>query len=196
LATAYLRTGAPGKALPILAAVPPTEPASFFLGIEARNATNDTDGALTLAEQAVQRFPDLPQSHLALAQQLARVGRYQDARPSFEAVLRLVPGQPEAELGVADSLQKAGDHSAAVERYRAALAGPSTNLAATLGLARSLAALRRLDEAATALEGALPRYPNDATLHQELARIYARAGKSDLAAEQARIAERIRAANP
>jgi tetratricopeptide (TPR) repeat protein len=196
LATAYLRTGEPAKALQILAAIPPTDPASFFLGIEARNATSDAEGALALAKQAVARFPSMPQAHLALAQQLTRVGRYQDARPSFEAVLRLVPGQPEAELGVADSLQKAGDHAAAVDHYRAALAGPSTNLSATLGLARSLAALRQLDEAAGMLEGALSRYPNDATVRLELSRVYARAGKPELAAEQARIAERIRAANP
>jgi tetratricopeptide (TPR) repeat protein len=196
LATAYLRTGEPAKALPILAAIPAAEPASFFLGIEARNATRDEQGALALAEQAAARFPSLPQAHLALAQQLARVGRYQDARPSFEAVLRLVPGQPEAELGVADSLQKAGDHAAAADHYRAALAGPSTNLAATLGLARSLAALRRLEEAAGLLEEAIARYPNEATVRLELSRVYARAGNSALAAEQARMAERIRAAQP
>lgn len=196
LATAHLRTGEPAKALPILAVIPPTDPATLFLGIEARNATNDAEGALTLAKEAVARFPSMPQAHLALAQQLARVGRYQDARPSFEAVLRLAPRQPEAELGVADSLQKAGEHSAATGHYRAALAGPSTNLAATLGLARSLAALRQLDEAAAMLEGALSRFPNDATVRQELSRVYARSGKPDLAAEQARIAERIRAANP
>jgi tetratricopeptide (TPR) repeat protein len=196
LATAHLRTGEPTKALSILSAAPQTEPATFFLGIEARNAAHDAEGALALAEQAVGRFPANPQAHLALGQQLARLGRYQDARPSFEAVLRLVPHQPEAELGVADCLQKAGEHSAALSHYRAALAGPSTNLAATLGLARSLQALRQLDEATSTLEGALSRYPNDATIRQELSRAYARAGKSELAAEQARIAERIRAANP
>lgn len=193
LATAYIRTGEASKALPVLKTIPATEPTPLFLSIEALNASGDTAAALEAAKTAAAQFPSVPQSRLALAQQLARVGRYQDARPEFEAALQLAPGLAEAELGLADSLQKAGDHAGAVPHYRASLSGATTALAARLGLARSLASLKQLDEATSLLEEALPQYPSDATIRQELSRIYARAGKTEQAKEQARIAEQLKA---
>lgn len=197
LATAYLRAGEPNKALPILRSVVDSskEPTSLLLMIEVLNGVQDTDGALDAAKVAAARFPTIPQAQLALGQQLIRAGRYQDARPAFEAALRLTPGLPEAELGVADTLQKAGEHAPALEHYQQAKKSSATELAATLGEARSLAALRRLDEAAIALETAIPRQPSNATLHLELSRIYARAGKPELANQHAKIAEQLKA-NP
>ena len=131
---------------------------------------------------------------MAVAQQLARLGRYREARPAFEETLKLAPGQPEAELGVADTLQKEGEHAQAAGHYRAAINNPGTMLAARVGLARSLVALRELEEARQILEDGLPLHPSEANLHLELSRVYARLGKSDLAAEQAQIVEQLRTA--
>lgn len=199
LATAYLRTSDAAKAVPILRSIAQgnsSEPSAQTLLVEALNATEDTAGALKAAQVAAERFPELPPAQLALAQQLARLGRYQDARAPFEAVLRLLPGQPEAELGLADTFQKSGQHPQAVEHYRVAMNGQTTELAARIGSARSLVAMAKLDEAAALLEQALPAHPENATIRLELSRIYARSGKPDLAAEQAKIAEKLRAANP
>ncbi len=199
LGTAYLRTGESAKAVQVLRSVVakhPGESAARLLMVEAQNAAGDPEGALASAKEAAEKLPALPQAHLALAQQLARAGRYQDARPAFETALRLSPGLPEAELGVADTLQKAGEHAAALSHFERARTSASTELAAILGQARSLTALRRLDEGAALLESAIGRRPPDATLHLELSRIYARSGKSDQAARQAKIAEQLKAANP
>jgi tetratricopeptide (TPR) repeat protein len=114
---------------------------------------------------------------------------YEQAAAAFEELLRLVPGQKEAELGLADSLQKSGQHQAALDHYRAAGASPL----ARLGLARSLVGLKRLEEARKVLEEMLPDYPSDPTLRLELSRVYARLGQPGLAAEQARISEKLRA---
>jgi tetratricopeptide (TPR) repeat protein len=103
---------------------------------------------------------------------------------------------PEAELGLAGTLQKAGEHASAVRHFRAAMPHSSTAMSARLGLARSLIALRQLDEARTILEEGLPLYPADASLRIELSRVYARLGKPDLAAEQTKIVEQLRAADP
>jgi len=122
LATAYLRTHAPAKAIPILkkSSANTNDPAPLFLLVEALAESQQHEEALAAARQAQQRFPKLAQAHMAVAQQLARLGRYQEARPAFEETLKLAPGQNEAELGLADVLQKAGEHEAALEHYRAA----------------------------------------------------------------------------
>jgi tetratricopeptide (TPR) repeat protein len=196
LGTAYLRTGAAAKAVPILRKVADAgnDPAPLLLLVDALNATEDTNGALDAARLAQKRFPKTPQAHMAVAQQLARLGRYREARPAFEETLKLAPGQPEAELGVADTLQKEGEHAEAAGHYRAALNSPSTMLAARVGLARSLVALRELEEARRILEDGLPLHPSEVSLRLELSRVYARLGKSDLAAEQTKIVEQLRTA--
>ncbi len=195
LATAYLRTGAATRAVPLLrkATVSANDPSAPLLLIEALGAVQDSAGALGAALAAERRFPRSAEVQLALARELTRAGRYQEARPAFEAALALAPGQPqpEAELGLADSLQKSGAHAPAVERYRTALAHLSTELPARLGLARSLVALRQLADARRALEQGLEAHSGDVGLRLELSRVYARLGEKDLAAHEARIVEQL-----
>ena len=196
LATAYLRTGAAKKAAALLSEAPlrgAGEPAPLLLRVEAMNAAEDPEGALVAAREAVERFPGLPQTHMAAAQQLARLGRYQEAQPAFAEVLKISPGNPAAELGLADTLSRSGDHAAALDHYRNAVTNQSTALAARSGLARTLIALRRFDDARQTLEESVAAYPSDAGLRIELSRVYARLGKPELAAEQASIVEKLRA---
>ena len=131
---------------------------------------------------------------MALAQQLSRVGRYQEARPVFERVLQLEPGQPEASLGLADGLQKAGEQEAAVEAYGVAMNYRSTTLAARLGSARSLVSLKRLEQARRMLEEGLGSHASEPSLHLELSRVYARLGLTDLAAREAQLVNQLKAA--
>lgn len=195
LATAYLRTKAPAKAVPLLrslAGQENTDATPLLLLVEALNATEDQVGALEAAQTAQRKFPQMAQVQMAAAQQLARMGRYQEARPVFQDALKAAPGQPEAELGLADCLQKAGEQEEAVFHYRAALPAPTTALAARTGLARSLIAMRRLEESLEALEEGISAYPESVPLRLELSRVLARLGKPDLAAEQTRIIERLK----
>jgi Tfp pilus assembly protein PilF len=80
-----------------------------------------------------------------------------------------------------------------LEHYRSAIKSQSTAVAARSGLARSLIALRQFEEAQQLLESSVAAYPSEVTLHIELARVYARLGKPELAAEQSRIVEKLRA---
>jgi tetratricopeptide (TPR) repeat protein len=192
VATAYFRTGAAAKAVPVLRTISGSsqdDPAAPLLLVEALDGSGDSNGALETALQLPKRFPRLAQAHFAAAQQLVKSGRYTEAGSAFEEVLKLNPGQREAELGLADSLQKSGRHEAALDHYRAA----GGSLPARLGMARSLAALKQLEQARKVLEEALPEYPSDPTLRVELSRVYARLGQPGLAAEQAKIVERLRA---
>lgn len=192
VATAYLRTGAPAKAIPILQALSvrrKDDPAAHLLLIEALDASGDHEQALAEALQSQKLFPGLAQAHMAAAQQLVRAGKYEQAGAAFEQVLRFSPGQSEAELGLADALQKSGRYQASLDHYAAA--GPT--VLARLGQARSLLALKEFDEARKVLESALPDDPANITLRLELSRVYARLGQAGLAAEQAKIIEEIRA---
>lgn len=196
LATAYLRTDSAKKAAALLetgAFAKSDDAATLLLRVEALNAAEEPAKALDAALQAEKKFPQLPQTHMAVGGQLARMGRYAEAKSAFSETLKLAPGYPEAELGLADTLSKSGDHQSAIEHYRAALGAKATAVAARVGLARSLTALRRLAEAESVLEESIAAYPAEATLHVELSRVYARLGKADLAAEQTRIVEKLRA---
>jgi tetratricopeptide (TPR) repeat protein len=195
LATAYLRTGAAKKAAELLAADTfrkAGDPSPLLLRAEALNAAEDSTGALEAAQEAQQRFPAAPEAHMAVAGQLTRLGRYQEAKPEFERVLKLAPGYPEAELGLADSLSKSGDYAGAIIHYTVVINVDRTAIPARAGVARSLIALRRFDEARKLLEDSVSAYPSEAALHAELSRVYARLGKPELAAEQTRIVETLR----
>lgn len=198
LATAFIRTGAPAKAVPLLRGQPAggaaRDPAATLLLVEALAASQDAAGALEAARAGTARFPKHGGLQLALARQLTRAGRYQEARPAFEAALALAQAGealPEAELGLADALQKAGEHEGALARYRAALVHPATELAARLGLARSLIATRQLAEARRTLEQGLEAHSDDVALRLDLSRVYARLGEKELAAHEARIVEQL-----
>lgn len=196
LATAYLRTGAAAKAVPLLRKPANQDPGAAMLLVEAlAAATRDQAGALEAALAAGRRFPQSPEAQAAAAQQLTRAGRYREARPAFEAALALAPPgrppRPEVMLGLADSMQKSGEHDASLGHYRAALANASTELPARLGLARSLVALRQLPEARRTLEQGLEAHSDDVALRLELSRVYARLGEKDLAAHEARIVEQL-----
>lgn len=195
LATSYLRTGAPSQAVTVLRSPPfrsVHEPAPLLLLVEALNGTEQQQAALESALAAQKQFPKYPQTQMAVAQQLARVGKYSEARPAFEETLKLVPGHPEAELGLAEVLQKSGEHDAALPHYKAAYEAESTSLAARTGAARSLIALRRLDDARKLLEEAVLKHPAEPALRVELSRVYARLGEKQLAAEQTQILEKLR----
>jgi tetratricopeptide (TPR) repeat protein len=129
---------------------------------------------------------------MALAAQLARLGRYQEAQPAFAATVKLAPGYPEAELGLADTLARAGDHAAAIEHYQAAVSTERTAVAARSGLGRSLIALRRFPDARRLLEESVAAYPGEVSLRVELSRVYARLGEAALAAEQTKVIDQLR----
>lgn len=196
LALAHLRTGAPAKAIPLLEKTLLTsqkDPNAYFLLIEALNATERQKRALEVANQAVQLFPDLPKAHLANAQQLARLGHYAEAGPEFARTLELAPGEIDAMMGLGEVEQKAGDHSASLQTYQRALALDAANSTASAGAARDLIVLQRIAEARQLLEASSAAHPDNSQLHYELSRVYARLGERELAAEQTRLFNQLRA---
>jgi tetratricopeptide (TPR) repeat protein len=199
LGSAYLRSGHTGEALTALRdaiAKNPKEAKLRFLVIEALQVNKDDEGALEAARETVRLFPRIPQAHLFLAQQLVRIGRYQDARPSFEKTSQLDPDNVMAKLGHADVLQRKGDAEGSLIVYRSVLALEPQNLAAQLGSAKALFLLNRYAEARDLLESALAEHSESATLHFELARVYARLGDHAHAEEHTRQFQKLREREP
>lgn len=198
LSLAYLRTGAPQKAIPLIQAnleKQKNDPKLHFLLIECLNSAEDQTGALAVAEKTVQRFPNLAKAHLAKGQQLARLGRYAEAGPSFAKAVELAPGEREALLGLAEVQNKSGNYNDSLTTYRQVLTIDATDLTAQLGAAKDLIAIGKMAEAKDQLEKALAAHFDNLQIHFELSRVYARLGDRDGAAEQTRIVERLRS-NP
>ncbi|MFL6465322.1 MAG: tetratricopeptide repeat protein, partial [Bryobacteraceae bacterium] len=150
LSLAYLRTGAPQKAIPLIKASlekQRSDPKLYFLLIECLNSAEDQTGALGVAEESVQRFPNLAKAHLAKGQQLARLGRYGEAGPAFAKAVELAPGEKEALLGLAEVQNKSGNYGDSLATYNQVLAMDSTDLTAQLGAARNLIATGKMAEA-------------------------------------------------
>lgn len=195
LSLAYLRSGQAAKAVPILREAlkqGSDDPKYYFLLVECLNASEEQQQALSVAELAVKRFPDLAKAWLAEGQQLARLGKYHEAGPLFAKATELAPGQPEPLLGLAEALQKDGDYEGALANYQKVLA-EKNDITAVIGAARSLVFLRRVAEARTLLERSETTHATNSQLHSELSRVYARLGARDLAAEQTRIVQQLRA---
>ena len=194
LGTAYLRTRSE-KAVPVLRAAvraAPQDSKFYFLLIEALQSGKDEYGALKVAQEVVRLFPGLAEAHLAVAQQLARMGRYQDAGRYFQTAAEMAPSNLSALLGLGEVLHKRADYEGSLAVYRRTLALEPQNLSAQLGVARNLALLGRLEEAREALERALPQHPQSASLRFELARVYTRLQEPEQAAEQTRIFQQLR----
>jgi tetratricopeptide (TPR) repeat protein len=195
LGVAYLRTGAGPKALPVIKAAlekQPGDPKLYFLLIECLNATEDQSGALAVTNEGIRRFPDLAKAHLAKAQQLARLGRYQEAGPSFARAAELDTNDIDPLLGLGEVQNKSGDYNDSITTYRRALQLDEANLTAQLGIARDLVALGKFSNAKEVLENASSMHADNQQIHIELSRVYARLGQRDLAAEQTRILQRLR----
>jgi tetratricopeptide (TPR) repeat protein len=156
------------------------------------NAAEKQQEALTVASEAVERFPGLAQAWLGKAQQLARLGKYHEAGPLFAKTVELAPEQVEPLLGLAEAQQKDGDYQAALETYYRA-AAKDGDVTAALGAARSLIFLGRLTEARSILEQSATRNADNSQVHFELSRVYARLGEKQLAEEQTRIVQQLRA---
>lgn len=195
LSVAYYRSGAAAKAIPILQKSleqSKDDPKFFFLLVDCLNAAEKQQEALTIASEAVERFPGLAQAWLGKAQQLARLGKYHEAGPLFAKAAELAPEQIEPLLGLAEAQQKDGDYQAALETYQRAVAKDG-DVTAALGAARSLIFLGRVTEARGILEKCATVNADNSQVHFELSRVYARLGEKELAAEQTRIVQQLRA---
>lgn len=80
-----------------------------------------TEDALVVMRDAVERAPDLPETHYNLGLTLQNLGRTAEAIPLLRATIELAPRSVEARLILADALMTVGDWSGAQEQVMAVL---------------------------------------------------------------------------
>ena len=89
------------------AAVLAEDPENSHATYRLAQLTRDDPAALRLFQRYVELEPEDPWGYMAVAEALARAGRYGDALRSYDAALRLAPGEPEAVAGRAKVFARA-----------------------------------------------------------------------------------------
>jgi tetratricopeptide (TPR) repeat protein len=141
--------------------------------------------------EAVRLRPGNAEAERGLGEVLYRLGRYADAAPHFEAVLRANPADPAARLGLARAQRGYLPPAAAAETLRPLTEAPDPPAAVCL-LAGQLALDQdRAEGAAGWLRRAVAAAPHDRDANLALAQALHRLGRADEATKFADTAEAI-----
>ena len=122
--TAGDRPAAEREYAAVLAADPWNSHATYRL---AQLHRQDPRLALRLFRRYVALEPSDPWGYMALAEMLARTGRYGESLRCYDDALRLAPGERDAVIGRARTLARARRAGAAIAAYRAWLAAHPTD---------------------------------------------------------------------
>ncbi len=153
------------------AVIPDNYLARTFLSMLALH-DGDAPRAERLARQAVALVPrSTSDGHLALAKALAAEGRPADARPEFDAALRIAPDDPLLRYEAGRFLDAQHDGPAARDQLRRAVRLDPDLTAARLALARSLARDGFAAAAADQYQRLLAIDPANADARAELATV-------------------------
>lgn len=154
--------------------------AQTFLGM-ALQEQHRTQEAETTLRRAVGLDENLAYAWLNLADVLAQEGRNQDAEQALWKVDLLQPNSPEPSLTRANWFLAQGNRQAAREQLKESLRKNSERSAVWTALGQVEAQLGLHEEATQTLATALRLGSNDVNAKETLARLYAKAGKTDQA---------------
>ncbi len=136
---------------------------------------------LALWADTVAKFPANPRAHYNLGFALARAGRMAEAKPEYEAAIRLKPDYAEAHNNLANALAQSGRDAEARAHYEAALRADSHYADAHYNLADALLAAGEPGPAARHYADALRLRPKDARAEAGLAQALGASGRADAA---------------
>jgi tetratricopeptide (TPR) repeat protein len=148
---------------------------------------------LEAASELLKLFPSEARAHFEVGEQMANLGRYQEAQTSFKEAVRIDPTFAEAYNSLGDSQSRNGEYQAALENFRKARSLDSKNVRAVRGIGQSLVRLKQYDEALAELEKSVQDVPDDAQLYFLLSQVYTRVGSREKAAQAVEIFEKLRA---
>lgn len=181
LAIAYLRLGRLDDAKTRLDEALKQSDAKFSTYLNLTSwalRSRQVEQALTYADAAVARAPEMPQTHYSRAQVLANLNRFDDALTSLARNLKIDGGNPSAETFSGDLCLQLRRHAKAVVHFENATRLEPNFLPAWIGLTRAHAGLGETDAshlalARRALEKArdiAPNHPNVRRLADELSK--------------------------
>lgn len=126
------------------------------------------DEADRLALQAAEHLPDDAEAQRMAGNAKLRLGRTAEAKPHFEAALRMGGDDPRALSGLGEVYTRFGQHEAARECFSRAVAVDPKHAPGHFNLGNSLRTLGRLEEAEAAYRKAIPLAPDHADAHKNL----------------------------
>lgn len=144
-----------------LALNPAFHQAQIGLAVSLRR-TNDTEGALAAAREAVRLQPDSDAYKRELLASLLAAGKQEEAAEQYRQRLKQAPEDLDALHGLATCLRRQGDRAAAAQHSLQAARLAPQNLRYQLEAAGDLRALGRLEEEEEFLRGALAQEPRHA----------------------------------
>ncbi len=145
---------------------------------------------LDLVRHSVEVGPRNALARMGLAQELAEVGRHDEAIAEYRAALELRPSALFAHLHLAESLALAGRTAEALDEYHEAVRLAPEHVEARTNLGILLMRTGRLEEAESQLAEAARLKPKDAEIRAALGLVLAQVGR--LAEAEVQFAEALR----
>ena len=136
----------------------------------------NTDKALTLYRQTLQKYPNSAEAHNWLGVALADKSNLLQAIAEFRKAVALDPKFARAWTNLGSTLAKSGDTEESVRAFRKALACDPKDAAAHMNLALALRASGDARAATQELRWILAKYPRDPGSNMNWRRLCARAG--------------------
>lgn len=175
---ALARLGRADEALTRLGRMPAATPEVASLRIRLLLASGSAEKAVSVADDAAQRYPDDVDVRVALAEALVAAGSPATARNQIEDLLRTHPNDAVL-LAVKGRMQYAdGDATGAVETLQRAVEEDPNDPDTHVALAQALASKGDQPAAFAHLDIALERHPQRADIQVERARMLRSAGHS------------------
>jgi protein O-GlcNAc transferase len=172
------------------------DPAIYLLAIKAWQDAAEHGAALKIAEQLIQRFPELPRANFEYGFLLHLTGRTDEGVPFLKKAMSADPPWEEPFFFYGEILIHQNRASESLAFLRRAIELRPGYMAARVTLARALMGLGKNDEAKDELQKAVqqdPRHPQPRLL---LSQLYFRLGDENAAAREKAASLKLRRENP
>jgi len=142
--------------------------------------------------EAVDRKPNDPKAHEALARELFEVGEFKQSADAFRKALSFSPSAARLHISLGDALGMDGDVPTAIDAYRQGLSLNPKDSDARFSLARWLDGSGNLDAAIAEYEQVVRSAPRLAGAHYGLGRALEKKGDLDRALKEYEAAAKLR----
>lgn len=152
-----------------------------WLALGRNSEKSNPEEALNAYRQAANIQPKEAEPHLSIGEILERGNRFAEAESEYKQALALDPRSSDAVVGLANIYMRGRRFPEAEEYLRKVVADEPNSGMVHIQLGRVLAAEGKTDAAVTELQAGLKLAPQDEDAEREIAGLYIKAGKNDLA---------------
>jgi len=145
---------------------------------QALQGENESEKAIQLLRDEVQRSPDAPLPRQALARLALTSGKYDLAIEEYRKMAAAAPNSLEVQLSLAESYMVAGDAGPAISLLEKAVQSNPQSVVMALTLAQALASAGRIDDAKMRYRRVLDLQPDNPNALNDLAYLMASSGEN------------------